>query len=46
MSDRIALGVGSLAIVAIAADLILGTGGVMFALRWIDSFVEYLAFWR
>ncbi|MFC7703479.1 hypothetical protein ACFQXB_04645 [Plastorhodobacter daqingensis] len=46
MTDRIAFGVGSLIVMAIAADLIFDAGVLVFLARRLDSFVEYLAFWR
>lgn len=46
MTNRIALWLGILVIVAIAADLWTGTGAVLFLLRKLEGFTEYLAFWR
>ncbi len=46
MTDRIAFGLGSIVVVALGADMILGTGAVLFLLRRLDSLVEFLAFWR
>lgn len=46
MTDRIAFGVGGLVVLAIAADMIFGGEALMFMARRLDSFVEYLAFWR
>lgn len=46
MTDRIALGVACLILLAIAADLWAGGHVLMFLARRLDYFVEYVAFWR
>ena len=46
MTNRIALWLGALIVLAIAADLWFQTGAMLFGLRKFTDLVEYLAFWR
>lgn len=46
MTNRIALWLGALIVVAIAADLWFQTGALLFLIRKFTDLVEYMAFWR
>jgi hypothetical protein len=46
MSNRAALAIGLLVILAVAADLWLNTGAVLFLMQKFVDLTEYIAFWR
>ncbi|MFN3642391.1 MAG: hypothetical protein ACK4TB_05625 [Gemmobacter sp.] len=46
MSDRVALALGVIVVAAIAADMALDTGAVLFLLRKLAVLVDWLVFWR
>lgn len=46
MTNRIALWLGALIVVAIATDLWLQTGTMLFLIRKFTDLIEYVAFWR
>ncbi len=47
MTDRIALGLGLLIVLAIGLDIILNDGtALLFLMRKFADFLEFLSFWR
>ena len=46
MSNRAAVWIGLLVILAVAADLWFQTGAVLFLTRKFVDLTEYIAFWR
>jgi hypothetical protein len=46
MTNRIAIGLFFLVLVAVAVDLALGLGGSLFLARKFLGLIEWIAFWR
>ncbi|MDH2326391.1 hypothetical protein QCN27_05895 [Cereibacter sp. SYSU M97828] len=46
MTNRIALILAAILVVAICVDLALGWGGTMFAMRKMLDLIDYVMFWR
>ncbi|MBC7154889.1 MAG: hypothetical protein H5U19_09850 [Rhodobacteraceae bacterium] len=46
MTNRIALWLGGLIVLAIGLDIWAQTGATLFVIRKFATLVEYLAFWR
>jgi hypothetical protein len=46
MTNRIAMGLFFLVLVAVAVDLALGLGGSLFLARKFLGLIEWIAFWR